>query len=53
MKTISNKVVAEAGECYTIMSMWKVELKLEFNSLSGSGFLSRLVRLVISGPFVV
>ena len=29
---------------YAITSMQKVELELEFNFLSGSGFLSRLVR---------
>ena len=33
--------------------MWKVELELEFNFLSGSGFIFRLVRQVISVPFVV
>ena len=32
------------GECYAIASMRKVELELEFYFLSGSGFLSRLVR---------
>ena len=32
------------GECYAIASMRKVELELEFNFLSGSDFLSRLVR---------
>ena len=46
-------IVAEAGECYATTSMRKVELKLEFNFLSGSDFLSRLVRQVISVPFVV
>ena len=39
--------------CCAATSMWKVELELEFNFLSGSGFLSRLVRQVISVPFVV
>ena len=41
------------GECCATTSMWKVELFLEFNFLSGSSFLSRLVRQVISVPFVV
>ena len=41
------------GECYASTSMRKVELILEFNFLSGSSFLSRLVRQVISVPFVV
>ena len=45
--------VAEAGGCCATTSMWKVELDLEFNFLSGSGFLSRLVRQVISVSFVV
>ena len=48
--------VAEAegmGECYATASMRKVELLLEFNFLSGSNFLSRLVLQVISVPFVV
>ena len=41
------------GECCATTSMWKVELILEFNFLSGSSFLSRLMRQVISVPFVV
>ena len=41
------------GECYATASMWKVELELEFNFLSVSVFLSRLVRQVISVPFVI
>ena len=41
------------GECYAITSKRKVELELEFKFLSGSVFLSRLVRRVISVPFVV
>ena len=45
--------VAEAEGCCATTSMWKVELELEFNFLSDSSFLSRLVRQVISVPFVV
>ena len=41
------------GECYATTSMWKVELELELNFLSGSVFVPRLVRQVISVPFVV
>ena len=41
------------GECYATTSMRKVELELELNFLPGSVFLSRLVRQVISVPFVV
>ena len=41
------------GECYATTSMRKVELILEFKFHSGSNFLSRLVRQVISVPFVV
>ena len=33
-------IAAEARECCTTTSMRKVELELEFNILSGSGFLS-------------
>ena len=40
------------GSCATT-SVRKVELGLESNFLSGSNFLSRLVRQVISVPFVV
>ena len=40
-------------KCYATTSMRKVELILEFNFLSGSNFLSRLVRQVIGVPFVV
>ena len=41
------------GECYATTSMRKVDLILEFNFLSSSNFLSRLVLQVISVPFVV
>ena len=41
------------GWVLAITSMRKVELELEFNFLFGSSFLSRLVRQVISVPFVV
>ena len=41
------------GKGCCVTSMWKVELELEFNFLSRSVFLSRLVRQVISVPFVV
>ena len=40
-------------ECYATTSMREVELLLEFDFLSGSSFLSRLVQQVISVPFVV
>ena len=49
----SHQFVAVSGECYANTSMRKVELELEFNFLSGSVFLARLVRQVISVPFVV
>ena len=49
----SKTIVAEAKGCCATTNMWKVELELEFNFLSGSGFLSRLVGQVISVPFVV
>ena len=39
------------GECCATTSMRKIDLILEFNLLSGSSFLSRLVRQVISVPF--
>ena len=41
------------GECYITASMREVELMLEFNSFSGSSFLSRLVLQMFSVPFVV
>ena len=40
------------GNAYAITSMRKVELELEFNFLSGSDFLSRVVRQMFSIPFV-
>ena len=40
------------GECYATTTMRKVDSILEFKFLSGSNFLSRLVRQVISVPFV-
>ena len=53
-RTSSSKVFSQRqGECYATTSMRKVELILEFNFHSGSNFLSRLVRQVISVPFVV
>ena len=39
---------ARWGECYAITSMRKVELKLEFNFLSGSDFLFRVVRQMLA-----
>ena len=51
-RDLSN-VARSWGECYATTSMRKVELMLEFNSLSVSNFLSRLVLQVISVPFVV
>ena len=50
---IGKSVSQRQGECYATTSMRKVELILEFNFLSGSNFLSRLVLQVISVPFVV
>ena len=41
------------GECYATTRMRKIEIILGFNFLSGSSFLSRLLRQVISVPFVV
>ena len=41
------------GECYFTASMQRVDSILEFNFLSGSNFLSRLVLQVISVSFVV
>ena len=41
------------GEFYSTTSMRKVEVLLEIKFFSGSNFLSRLVRQVISVPFVV
>ena len=52
-KSREEPIVAEAGECYATTSMRKVELILEFTYLSGSSFLFRLVRQVISIPIVV
>ena len=48
-----NTMSQKQGECYATTSMRKVELLLEFNFLSDSSFLCRLVRQVISVPFVV
>ena len=47
------KLSQRQGECYATTSMWKVKLEVEFNFLSGSVFLPRLVRQVISVSFVV
>ena len=46
-------VCRRGSGCCATTSMWKVEIDLEFILLSGSGFLSRLVRQVISVPLVV
>ena len=53
IQTTSANLSQRQRECYATTTVRKVELILEFNFLSGSNFLSRLVLQVISVPFVV
>ena len=53
MEERASKVCSRGrGEYYATTSMCEVELILEFNFVSGSSFLSRLVRQVISVPLL-